>query len=181
MKKAISFLIICIITNLTFAQNIDENGNITNSLYKVLKSESSHKSKSIKSNSPVILKTIPNPTSTTNDIAYDGVNLWQASNDLLIYKISPVDGTLLKTIPINTDYASSLTFDGTSLWVSDRTNQLLLQIDTLDGTVQQQFSWNNDRVGGLAWDNTNLWHNNNKQGSFVGDSTFYVIHNRRYS
>jgi hypothetical protein len=171
MKRIINLLTICFIANLTFAQNVDESGNVTDSYQKKSKNESFQKLKSIKSNNPVIIKSIPSPTTSTNDIAFDGMCLWQASNDSLIYKISLLDGSVLKTIPINTNYASGLSFDGNSLWVSDRTNQLLLQIDTSNGIVQQQFQLNNDGAAGLAWDNSNLWLNNNKYGGSYGDTT----------
>lgn len=174
MKKTVTILILCLVSTFSFAQDFDEFGNIISSHYHNIKPKAFKLLKSNKSNPANIIKAFPCPNSSSKDIAFDGLNLWMASSDNLIYKISPMDGSILKVITLSTDYANGLTFDGANLWVTDMTNQLLIQLDTSDGNVLQQFTLNNDGAAGLAWGNSNIWNNNNKQGSSVGDTTFNI-------
>ena len=128
-----------------------------------------------------IVNTIPAPTPDTRDLAFDGEYLWTgASTSYLLFKLSPVDGTILKTIPTTIFKPYGLTFDGNYLWIAGNQNHIIQQIDTADGTVIKTFSTPADPLAsypyGLAWDGSNLWHNDTKGPSVntPGDSTFYI-------
>jgi len=128
-----------------------------------------------------IVNIIPAPTSDTRDLAFDGEYLWtgvRSSN--LIFKLSPVDGTIIKTIPTTIEKPYGLTFDGNYLWIAGNQNQIIQQIDTSDGSVIKTISTPGYSLEsypyGLAWDGNNLWHNDTKDPSInvPGDSTFYI-------
>ena len=128
-----------------------------------------------------IINIIPSPTPDTRDLAYDGEYLWTgASLSNLLFKLSPVDGSIIKTIPTTIVKPYGLTFDGTYLWAADNVNKIIQQIDTSDGTVIKTFSTpayiGESYPYGLAWDGTNLWHNDTKGPNIntSGDSTFYI-------
>jgi len=128
-----------------------------------------------------IINTIPAPTPDTRDLAFDGEYLWtgvRSSN--LIFKLSPVDGTIIKTIPTTIEKPYGLTFDGTYIWIAGNQNQIIQQVDTSDGTVIKTIPTpgyiSESYPYGLAWDGNNLWHNDTKGSSVSdpGDSTFYI-------
>ncbi len=180
MKKIISVLIFCAVTNLTFAQKLDESGNIISSRYENLKQITSISLKSTKAVAPNIISVIPSPTSTPCDIAFDGKYLWiEGFNELQIYQISPINGSIIKTIPSNVHRPYGLTFDGTYLWLADTDNKIIQQIDTSNGNVIQFFPTpaisSSSYPGGLAWDGQNLWHNDAMELNFnPNDSTYKV-------
>lgn len=174
MKTMFNTLFVCLIANLTFAQQLDESGNFS-PFATDFTIKSQEQALSGSSTPPDIINTIPSPSVQTHDIAFDGANLWMASSQSgTIYKIAPTDGTVLKSLSVNSTYISGLTFDGNNLWVADRANQRILQIDTLAGTILQEFPINNNGANGLAWANGDIWHNNNRQGGPAGDTTFNI-------
>jgi hypothetical protein len=117
-----------------------------------------------RSHSPIVIHTIPSPTSQPIDIAFDGVNLWvEGSDDFLLYKISPVDGSIIKTIPTTLSQPDGLEFENGNLLVTDALHHYIQRVDTSDGNEISSFPTPSTSVSsfpaGLAWDGQHLWLN----------------------
>lgn len=182
MNKTLLLIISTIIAFNVFGQTtIDFNGNpIYNSSNISTGIPENKKVNSFKS-SALIINVIPSPTTSVNDIAFDGENLWvQGYNEFVLFKISPIDGTIIKTIPTAAQYPYGLTFDGQYLWLADNANHIIQKIDTLNGNVLSSFptpaDTNQSYPSGLSWDGNNLWHNDTKNFSATGaiDSLFQL-------
>jgi len=166
------------------AQNvIDYNGNSSANNSQITSVKSLTSSARITSTQPNIINSFPSPTVSPNDIAFDGVNLWvEGFEDLLLYKVSPINGTILKTIPTNIRRPYGLEFANGFLWVADTDNKLIQQVDTSNGNVISSFPTpcrsSSSYPGGLAWDGQNLWHNDNMGTSANPyDSTYKITTN----
>ncbi len=182
MEKFLLLLIIVLGTcfNASSQVNNDATGNPAgDNAYINISKSPQEKIKSI-TDSPIIIKRIPSPTSAPCDIAYDGQDLWvEGFGNYMLYKISPVDGSIIKTIPTNIYRPYGLDFGNGYLWVADADNNLIQQVDTSNGNVVASFPTPCTSVSsypsGLAWDGQNLW-NNDEMGtnSNPNDSTYKI-------
>lgn len=131
-------------------------------------------------NNPVILKVLKSPTSTVLDIAFDGTNLWvEGGGNFVLYKVSPVNGTVLKTIPTNIIKPYGLEFINGSLFVVDNDNNIIQKVDTSNGSIISTFPTPavspSSYPSGLAWDGQYLWHNDAMSSTWnLNDSTFQI-------
>ena len=72
---------------------------------------------------PVIVSTIPSPTYSAVALAHDGENLWvsyynstASSDSAILYKVSPLDGSVLDTLSVpSTPATVGMVFVGASL------------------------------------------------------------------
>lgn len=150
--------------------DIDNNGNPIKSVKEQeikrvpTKDEKKSRQNFTDVDTAIIINGFPSPSNGVGDLAFDGKYLWiEAYRASVIYKVSPMDGSIIKTIPTNVIRAYGLTFDNQYLWLADTDNYEIQKIDTATGTVIQSFPTPADSThsypGGLAWDGTNLWHN----------------------
>jgi len=129
----------------------------------------------------IIINRFPSPADFVGDLAFDGEYLWvEGYNTSVVYKISPVDGSIVKTIPTSVIRPYGLTFDNQYLWLADNDNYEIQKIDTATGVVIQSFpaptASTNGYPTGLAWDGANLWHNDTGGPQFGNgpDLTFQI-------
>lgn len=174
MKKVIFLVIVILSFNNLYSQQVDEFGEVIDGNETPLENQNENL-ESVSVNPANVIHSIPSPTGSTLDIAYDGENLWLASaSQSTLFMISPADGTVLKEFVLDSDYLAGLTFDGTNLWVSDRGTMRIVQVDPVTGDILLEFPMDTDKAGGLAWENSSLWHNNNLQGNSPLDTTFQI-------
>lgn len=152
--KLTLFFILLLISNYSFCQ-YDNYGNGKNNI--LLKNAS-------KANlSDSITNVIPSGLSATNGITFDNNNLWVASIDSTLYKISSIDGSLQKTLDVNIEYITGITFIEPNLYVVDKNNKRICKVDTTNGNIIDFFDtpeYNIDGFSaGLTWDGNNLWYN----------------------
>ncbi len=122
-----------------------------------------------------IVNTIPSPNSSTDDITFDGKNLWVGTASGYIYQVAPANGEILKEFKVASQYAYGLCFDGESLWLAERDNHRIVKMDTSDGSILKVLEFPSYlSLNGLAWVNGNLWMNNNEEASAIGDTTFII-------
>jgi hypothetical protein len=93
------------------------------------------------------------------ELAFDGANMWVASNQLLfstVTKLRASDGANLGTFDAGTENPICLAFDGANMWVSNGEDNILRKIRTSDGVLVGSFP-----VGfnpkDLAFDGANMW------------------------
>jgi len=89
----------------------------------------------------------------TNDMAWDGSNLWYA-DDYNLHELDTV-GNPLKSLPFGKTI-SALDWDGTYLWIAQNGTQMLSAIDR-QGSVIQSFASPIPYLQGLAWCGSDLW------------------------
>lgn len=109
---------------------------------------------------PIIVKVIPSPTVFTCELTFDGQYLWVGSAlDSLLYKISPIDGSVISSIKTVVEAPYGLAFDGSYLWVADEISKKIYKIQRSNGNAVFSFDAPfQGFVGGLAFDGENLWH-----------------------
>lgn len=166
MKKLLltAFTCLTVVVGLQAQLNLRYFGIFPDDASKTTFTDSLKNSLSKRAKPPVIVHTIPSPTSSPIDIAFDGSDLWvEGYGDLRLYKISTVDGSVLKTIPTDVAMVLGLEFSYGHLWLSNADDHLIQQIDTSDGSVVNSIpapaKYHKSYPAGLAWDGQDMWNN----------------------
>ena len=82
------------------------------------------------------------------DLDFDGTNLWVvAEQDGILYKISPLDGTVLTSFPLPTTNTSDpnnfgCAYDNGYLWNTEYLDETLVRIDAITGAIVDSFAIN---------------------------------------
>jgi DNA-binding beta-propeller fold protein YncE len=163
-----------LISTCIVAQRDDDGNGISSESFDHAVSELNSETQRIAACTEV-LTTLPQPSDTSQGLAYDGQHLWLASNNY-IRRISTIDGSVLQTIPSNSVYPGGLAYDGNDLWMSDRDNARLIEISTDDGSIlteyyYPQFDMEGVILLGMAYEDENLWFSARYPGL---DSTYKV-------
>nr|WP_319401736.1 T9SS type A sorting domain-containing protein [uncultured Carboxylicivirga sp.] len=157
LKIIILISAIALSSNYSYAQinKCDNNNNYCNQPVKVKTTKSQMKS------ALNVIQVIPSPTNYTNDITFDGQYLWVGSAfDSLLYKVSPLDGTVIDSIKTIVSRPYGLTFDGQYIWVAANENNTLHKIDMTTGSSLNTYNLPVGYAGGLTFDGQYFWHNN---------------------
>lgn len=108
-----------------------------------------------------VVLVIPSPTNFTGDITFDGQFLWVGSSfDSLLFKVSPIDGSVIGSLKTLVYRPYGLAFDGQYLWAVDNETSTLHKIDITNGTSLNIYNLPSGFAGGLTFANNYLWHNN---------------------
>jgi len=105
--------------------------------------------------------TIPNPTASVKDIAWDGEYLWFAGNgNCMVYKVT-TGGTVKDYWYINQPNlsANAVTWDGQYIWFGSGLNGAHVYQMTRDGATQVNYFGypGGSNVVSLSWDGEYLW------------------------
>jgi len=102
------------------------------------------------------------PSVEIDGMAWDGTNLWVASDYLdRIWKMDTL-GNIIDSIPAPAAIATGLTWDGQYLWCADGGTILIYQLDPATGNVISSIPGpgSGSSCEGLAWMNDTLWNTN---------------------
>jgi glutamine cyclotransferase len=123
--------------------------------------------------------TLASPTALPTGLAYYNEYLWVIGyNDYVVYKVSPVDGTVIDTYPIGMQKPYGITFHNDVMYISDNIDK---RIVTFTGpnweatdTIIPSAPIPSGYPTGLAILNERIWINDTKgpQPSTIGDSTY---------
>lgn len=105
-----------------------------------------------------VIKAIPSPTNSTNDLTFDGTYLYVGGYDFAIFKILP-NGLIIDTLitPVRRPYG--LTIVNGKLWVANNYDKTIHRINKVTGASEKSFiSPCVAYDAGLAWDGSYLWH-----------------------
>jgi hypothetical protein len=108
----------------------------------------------------------PSPTNLPSSIAYYDDVLWVIGyNAYVVYKVSPIDGSVLGTIPIAIQKPYGITFKNNEMYILDNNAKDII-IYTLEGVVTDTIDlasfYNPLYVTGLCAANGELWFNDTK-------------------
>ena len=108
----------------------------------------------------------PSPTNLPSSIAYYDNMLWVIGyNAYVVYKVSPVDGSVIETIPIAIQKPYGITFKDGNMYILDNNAKDIIEY-TLTGVVLDTIDlagiYNPLYVTGLCAANDEFWYNDTK-------------------
>jgi hypothetical protein len=106
----------------------------------------------------LVLKTLPLPTTTPGDLAWDGEALWVSDwSEGMLYRCDPADGHVLLRVGAPCYRPRGLAWAGDRLYICDDFAGRIYAFDPATGITLVDYATPNGTGLGLAWDGQALW------------------------